>query len=305
MDITGTGNGENITGTDDAEVINAGDGDDTVNGLGGNDVLNGEGGNDTLHGDGGNDVLNGGTGADTMFGGAGDDIYYFDYNWDGTVTDNVIEQAGEGTDEVRTSVGLGIEWLANVENLTAIGTGHIFLGGNSLDNVITGNSGDNYINAVGGNDTIDGGAGRDSSSYQLPEGTTGTIRQVAGAGADEGYILIQLVNGEDVQTWARVSVSGVGAATVEGIGIGAFLGTDTVTSVEELHFLITNTADYQTQFTNVQLAANQYGDGVGGGEAGETIDLNDFPGATGASGNGGEEPNFGTAVYNYVIGGAG
>ena len=287
-DIQGTVNGETLDGTSDSDIINAGDGNDIVNGLGGDDTLNGEGGNDTLDGGQGNDLL---------VGGAGDDIYIIND------ADGIIENAGEGTDEIRTSIDWGL--IDHVENITATGSGNVFLGGNSGANVITGNSGDNYIVGEGDNDTIDGGAGRDVASFQLPEGLAGTVRQVAGAGAEEGMILIQLVNGEDVQTWARVSVSAVGSATVEGVGIGAFLGTDTVSNVEELHFFVANTPDFANQFTNVQLATIHSGQFVSGGEAGDTIDLAAYPGATDANGNGGNDTIIGTAGVNYLMGGAG
>ena len=48
---------------------------------------------------GGNDLLDGGAGDDTMTGGTGDDIYLVD-----NAGDIVIENAGEGTDEIRTAL---------------------------------------------------------------------------------------------------------------------------------------------------------------------------------------------------------
>ena len=90
------------------------------------------GGNDILSGNGGNDQLDGGIGADTMSGGTGSDIYFVD-----DVGDSVFENAGEGTDEVRTTLSaytLG----ANVEKLRFTGSGGFAGTGNALNNEIHG-----------------------------------------------------------------------------------------------------------------------------------------------------------------------
>jgi serralysin len=75
-----SGGGETITGTSSSEKLTGGDGDDTLKGYGGNDTLNG------------------GKGADTMIGGTGSDKYYVD-----DAGDEVIEEAGEGTETVYSS----------------------------------------------------------------------------------------------------------------------------------------------------------------------------------------------------------
>jgi Ca2+-binding RTX toxin-like protein len=73
--------------------------DDWLVGTPGNETLSGFEGDDRLEGDAGNDVLDGGAGVDAMTGGKGDDVYIVD---DGA--DTVVELAGEGADEMRTSV---------------------------------------------------------------------------------------------------------------------------------------------------------------------------------------------------------
>ncbi|WP_353643020.1 pre-peptidase C-terminal domain-containing protein [Mesorhizobium sp. WSM2239] len=65
----------------------------------GNDELFGDTGNDALFGQGGNDRLDGGAGADSMVGGTGDDIYVVD-----SAGDTTMENAGEGTDTVRSYI---------------------------------------------------------------------------------------------------------------------------------------------------------------------------------------------------------
>ena len=131
-------------------------GNDTLTG---NDVANhlsAGAGNDVLHGNGGDDILDGGTGADTMDGGTGNDVYLVD-----DAGDVVIENPGEGTDEVRTTLSSYV-LPANVEKLTYVGTADATLHGNALDDVIAGGSGNDFIWLNdGGNDDAQGGAGND------------------------------------------------------------------------------------------------------------------------------------------------
>ncbi|HET9640000.1 MAG TPA: hypothetical protein VFP12_12420, partial [Allosphingosinicella sp.] len=70
-----------------------------LDGQGGNDQLYGLGGADELIGGTGNDLLDGGSGADTMTGGEDNDIYVVDDSGD-----VVVEDMGEGIDEIRTSL---------------------------------------------------------------------------------------------------------------------------------------------------------------------------------------------------------
>ncbi len=118
-------------------------------------IITGNSDANLLVGNGGNDTLDGGAGADTLIGGTGDDRYVVD-----DAADVVTENAGEGVDEVWSSVTRALE--GNVENLLLTGTGDIDGTGNSLDNRITGNSGDNVLSGGGGADTLTGGAGADT-----------------------------------------------------------------------------------------------------------------------------------------------
>jgi Ca2+-binding RTX toxin-like protein len=95
-----------------------------------------------------------------MEGGSGDDTYVVD-----NAGDLVLEQAGEGRDQVQTTLAnytLG----ANVEDLTFIGSGTSSLRGNDLNNKITGSASADLISLVdGGDDIAVGGAGDDVFYY--------------------------------------------------------------------------------------------------------------------------------------------
>ncbi len=132
------------TGYDD--VIIGNDEDNYLDGLSGNDYIEGRGGNDTIIG---------GLGKDIMVGGLGDDKYYVD-----NAGDKVVENVGEGTDTIYSSVTYSLP--DNVENITLIGSGNINAEGNNLNNIITGNDGNNILNGVAGINTLRGGKGDDT-----------------------------------------------------------------------------------------------------------------------------------------------
>ncbi|MEI6215578.1 MAG: Ig-like domain-containing protein [Desulfuromonadales bacterium] len=132
-----------------------------INGTGNelDNSITGNEGNNILNGMAGNDSLDGGTGADTMSGGTGNDTYWADNSGD-----VVIENAGEGTDTVISTLA-NFTLPANVENLTL---GNIYSGtenlngtGNELNNALKGNSGNNVLTGGAGDDTLTGGSGSD------------------------------------------------------------------------------------------------------------------------------------------------
>jgi Ca2+-binding RTX toxin-like protein len=122
-----------------------------MNGNGANNLLDGAAGNDTINGGGGHDTLIGGSGIDALAGGDGNDTYVLD-----AAADTVTEAAGAGTDQVRTTVTLGV-LAANVENLRLMGSASVDGTGNALANIIYASTGNNGMN---------GGAGSDTVSYQ-------------------------------------------------------------------------------------------------------------------------------------------
>ncbi|TDR95312.1 hemolysin type calcium-binding protein [Enterovirga rhinocerotis] len=168
---------------------------ENVRGSAFDDVLVGDGAANLLEGGGGDDRLDGGLGADTMYGGVGNDIYYVDD--DGDV---VVELAGEGIDQVRTTLDnyvLG----DNVENLFLMGSADLSGTGNELDNILMGNSGANTLSGGAGDDRLDGRAGADTlvggtgdDTYYVDDLGDGIVEAV-GEGYDtamlsvEGYVL--------------------------------------------------------------------------------------------------------------------
>jgi Ca2+-binding RTX toxin-like protein len=166
--FTGTGNDLN-------NYLYGAGGSDTLSGGDGHDTLSGAGGDDSLYGGSGHDTLLGGAGADYMEGNDGNDAYHVD-----NAGDVVVEAAGEGTDEVfttMTSYTLG----SNVENLTSnTSSASAFHGiGNGLDNVLLGHGNTDTLEGLGGNDTIRGNGGDD-----VLDGGSGDDLLVGGSGAD-------------------------------------------------------------------------------------------------------------------------
>lgn len=133
-------------------------------GTSGNDIINGLAGDDILKGLAGNDFLDGGSGKDQMFGGLNDDVYIVE-----NTADQVIENANEGTDTIRSFVSYTMP--NNVEILFLQGTADLNGFGNNQNNTtLLGNSGNNYLkggnginvlNGMAGSDTLEGGLGDD------------------------------------------------------------------------------------------------------------------------------------------------
>lgn len=156
---------ENLT-LGGALAIN-GTGDNTAN------VITGNGARNILTGLGGADTLDGGASGDTMVGGLGDDLYIVD-----STTDVVTEVAGQGTDEVQSSVSFTL--LGDLENLTLTGTGNTNAIGNALVNVLNGNDGDNTLDGGAGADFLLGGLGNDTYVVDLANPGGDTVADAGG-----------------------------------------------------------------------------------------------------------------------------
>jgi Ca2+-binding RTX toxin-like protein len=129
-----------------------------------------------IDGNGSDNVLDGKAGKDVLQGAAGNDTYVVD-----NVGDVVLEQAGQGTDLVKSSVSW--ELSGNVENLILSGKAALSGLGNDLNNNIVGNAGSNNLEGLDGADTLTGNAGND-----VLDGGSGNDVMAGGAGNDSYWV---------------------------------------------------------------------------------------------------------------------
>jgi len=183
MNYTLKANVENVQLEGSANIYATGN--ELANRMWGNSGANklyGLDGDDRLEGLGGNDLLDGGAGVDLLIGGTGDDIYYVD-----NVLDKIIENAGEGTETVRTVLNYTLR--DNIERLELLGSDNLTGYGNALDNMLTGNGGANILYGRDGNDKLYGKDGSDVLKGEVGndwlEGGTGRDRFYGGTGADD------------------------------------------------------------------------------------------------------------------------
>jgi Ca2+-binding RTX toxin-like protein len=124
-----------------------------------------------------------GAAPNTLVGGTGDDIYVVSNSGD-----IITEYAGEGSDEIRTTLA-SYTIGAHVENLTYTGAASFIGTGNASDNILAGGAGnDSLIGLSGndmlaggpGNDILDGGDGTDTADYSTA--TSGVMVTLSGAG---------------------------------------------------------------------------------------------------------------------------
>ena len=120
------------------------------------DAVLGSAGGNRIETAGGNDFIDGGGGGDTMVGGTGNDIYIVR-----NVADVVIENNGEGTDEVRTTIAAYTLTDTFIENLVGLSDGGQELTGNGVANRIQAGGGNDIVRGGGGNDFLLSGAGSD------------------------------------------------------------------------------------------------------------------------------------------------
>ncbi|WP_148219482.1 beta strand repeat-containing protein [Azospirillum sp. B510] len=282
--------------------------------------------NNVLTGNSGANLLDGGLGADSMAGGAGNDVYIVD-----NAGDVVTELAGQGTDEVRTSLSsylLG----ANIEALTYTGTGDFAGTGNALDNLLTGDLGNDTLSGGDGADTLDGGAGSNlliggaGNDVYLVGGLGDQVVELAGEGIDEvrtaltGYTL---TDGVETLTYTGVAAfagtgnaldnliaGGAGADTLDGgLGADTLIGGlgDDVYVVDSVGDTVIEGADAGIDEVRTTLSAFTLGDNVerllfqGGGDAvGIGNGLDNW-----LTGNAGNDTLDGAAGNDTLLGGLG
>jgi Ca2+-binding RTX toxin-like protein len=133
--------------------------------------------NNTITGNDGDNIIDGKAGNDRLIGGNGNDTYYVD-----STSDIVTEAVDAGTDTVIANLDFSLRNIANVENLTLIGTAATATG-NTLANTLTGNELDNSLYGREGDDTLVGGDGND-----ILDGGTGIDNLTGGIGNDTYYV---------------------------------------------------------------------------------------------------------------------
>lgn len=185
--------------------------------LTGSAALNGTGNTlaNVLIGNAGDNTLNGGTGADSMSGGAGNDTFTVD-----NTGDTATENAGEGTDVVRSSVTFTLS--ANIENLVITSTGTVNGTGNALNNVITGGTGANTLTGGDGDDSLDGGGGVDNlvggagnDSYVV-DNTADVVTEAVSDGIDSVQSSATYTLLENIE---NLTLTGAGAINGTGNGL--------------------------------------------------------------------------------------
>ncbi|VVO17377.1 hypothetical protein PS718_03927 [Pseudomonas fluorescens] len=157
------------------------------------------------------DVFTAGAAASLFQGGAGNDLYIIN----GSPNQSVIEVAGGGDDEIRTSL-TNLNLSAEVERLTYTGTGNFTGSGNAGDNIITGGVGNDLLMGGAGADTFIGGAGIDTVSYD--DSTVGvTINQKTGVhtgiAAGDTFNGIEIIRGSK---FSDTFLAGAGIDKFEG-----------------------------------------------------------------------------------------
>ena len=228
LSLAGGANGYTVTNTGAAA---------TFIGSGFNDSLIGGTGADTLTGGAGNDLLDGGAGNDSMAGSIGDDVYVVSASGD-----VVTELLNEGIDRIESAVSI-TALVANVENLTLLGTANIDGTGNALNNVLIGNSGANALSGGDGNDSLQGGAGADTltggagnDTFRVDSGTD----SVTDLSASDALVVSSGATANVTVTGAftaTAATSNAGTANVSSAGFGVDLAAATGAN----GFLVTNT----------------------------------------------------------------
>jgi serralysin len=258
--VIGSAFRDSLIGSAGANGLSGGAGDDILEGLGGADTLDGGSGSDTAtyaasasgvvvdlttgNGSGGDaagdtlisiesligstfadvligsavaNILDGGGGVDLLAGGLGNDTYVVD-----SAGDIVFESAGQGIDEVRTSVSYVLANGADVETLRTTndnGTAGINLTGNAAGNQIIGNNGDNQINGGAGVDQL---VGRGGNDLYFVDNANDSVSENGGQGIDEvrTSVSFTLTAGADVEILRTVDDAGVAAINLTGNGSG-------------------------------------------------------------------------------------
>lgn len=146
-------------------------------------AVDGHSWDETLVGTSRGERLDGKEGADAMQGKSGDDAYYVD-----NAGDRVVEKAGEGKDEIRSTLSR-TALSDNVEDLTLLSKGGQTGIGNDLGNRIVGGAGDDTLDGRGGDDWLMGGSGNDTFVVRPGTGRDTIADFKAGWGAGDRLLI--------------------------------------------------------------------------------------------------------------------
>ncbi|QIB33341.1 M10 family metallopeptidase [Ancylobacter pratisalsi] len=221
----------------------------------------------------GNDALIGNQADNILTGGLGDDAYWID-----SLADQVIENAGGGTDTIISIVSYDVMLASNVENLRledSYGDVAIVAYGNDGANMISGNEGNNVLKGFGGSDTLYGGSGDD-----VLDGGTGADSMVGGIGNDS-YL-----------------IDNVGDAVHEDLNAG----TDRVLSLID-HTLEANVENLFLLGSATTGSGNELGNTIVGN--GQDNTLRGFAGSDFLYGLAGNDVIHGDSGGDLMVGGAG
>jgi Ca2+-binding RTX toxin-like protein len=243
INLTGNNIGNAIRGNDGSNILNGRGGADGLDGRGGSDTASYENNSafvvaflgvngapgfaqefgvlpngvvtifsvdtlvniENLRGSNFNDTLIGNEAINELRGGGGSDTYVVQ-----NAGDTVIENGGQGNDEVRAAVSYTLTAGADVETLRTTddnGTAAIDLTGNTSGNNLIGNNGDNTLNGGGG---ADGFVGRGGNDTYIVDSLSDTITENGGQGIDtvRASVSYTLTAGADVELLATNNDAG-------------------------------------------------------------------------------------------------
>ncbi|MCX6972879.1 MAG: calcium-binding protein [Verrucomicrobia bacterium] len=179
INLTSISEVENIVLTGSGSIAAIGNSShNSILGNAAGNVLTGGSGNDTILGNAGDDQLDGGAETDSLIGGLGNDTYILDVS----LTDQIVENPGEGTDEIRVAGSVDLTLLLAIENIVLQGADSLSAIGNASGNRIQGNAGNNSLNGGGGVDTLIGGAGDDTYFVDV---SGDIVQEQIGSGNDQ------------------------------------------------------------------------------------------------------------------------
>ena len=271
-----------------------------------NNVLTGDAGNDVLVGMAGRDALDGGTGADRMVGGDDNDFYTVD-----NIGDTVIEEEGEGTDTVTSSVSFTA--FRSIENIFLTGTANISAIGDEGNTFIEGNDGNNLLDGGAGIDNLIGGLGND---VYVVDHSSDRVTESAGEGTDTVRSSVAYTLGANVENLILFGDADVLANgnSLDNLIIGnngdnsinGSTGADRMVGGEGNDFYtVDNTGDRVIENTDAGFDKVVSSVDFTLGNHVETLELERFSVAINAIGNAGDNILTGNRNNNVIAGGNG